>query len=197
MPIIKPPELQEWLREFNYEILGIPLLFGDWIEIAIDWLLEPINYIANWAEAVSNWLVDFRAEVLDVIDLFLANLNQAISNILNTITAWGDILGEWWEDKKLLILGWIEAAIEGFNNLKVAWDNFWTTAFPNLVNFQWLTDWWGNRLSEIDTLITSRLQEWFPFYNTLSEMWNSIVEFFIDPLDWLETRFTDWFLGKE
>ncbi|GAJ02576.1 unnamed protein product, partial [marine sediment metagenome] len=29
------------------------------------------------------------------------------------------------------------------------------------------------------------------------ELWDDIAKFFTDPLEWLLSKFTDWFLGKE
>ena len=115
--------------------------------------------------------------------------------------------GEWWDDKKQDVQDWIAIATEGLDSLKVAWgnfwnitfpewtgkldnlkgewDNFWTATLPNLVSFQGLTTWWNERLKDIDDLTTTRLTTWFPFYDSLAELWNSIEEFFTDPEDWL------------
>lgn len=193
MFIAKPLWLQEWLRERNYEILGIPLLFGDWIETAIDWLLSPINYIAEWVTSTYNWLVDFWSEIHEWIDKLELDIGKIWDWIVTEAGAIWNILTEWWEGTRTTVLGWIDTATQGFNDLKAAWNTFWTITFPNLVSFQWLTNWWGGKLSEIDALIKSRLQEWFPFYNALFELWNEIVDFFKDPLDWCYHKLDEFF----
>jgi len=120
------------------------------------------------------------------------------------------IIGDWWSSTSSTVLGWIAIATEGIaalqetwsnfwnitwpqwtgnlSELRSLWDTFWTVTLPTLVSFQWLSTWWDTKLKEIDELTTTKLTDWFPFYDTLSELWDSIAEFFADPLAWLYDR---------
>lgn len=185
MPIEKPPELRDWLREHNYTFLGVNLFIGDWIEIAIDWLLEWINYFISWGEALYAWAVDLRQEVIEWFDKLTADIQDVWSWLSTQISAWWGELALWWADKTTIILGWIDAATQGFSELKAAWDSFWTQTLPSLINISWLTSWWRGKLPDIKSLIDSTLLEWFPDYNNIRDTLLDVKEFFIDPLKWL------------
>ena len=138
---------------------------------------------------------------------------------MNSVQNVTSIVNDWWTTILPYIISYVDAAIEGLAELKVAWCSFWKITFPNwttellrvgselrdfftitlpnLLTFSWLGIWWCSRLLDIQNLIDSTVKDWLPFYDDLVELWNGIVEFFTDPLTWLERKFTDWFLGEE
>ncbi|GAI90757.1 unnamed protein product, partial [marine sediment metagenome] len=85
----------------------------------------------------------------------------------------------------------------------------------------YLTDWWNTEFQElrdiaeavtyfftvtlptlaskldVRDLIDSAIEELRPFIEGWQEIKDSVLEFFVDPLEWLWTRFTNWFLGPE
>ncbi|GAH38074.1 unnamed protein product, partial [marine sediment metagenome] len=75
--------------------------------------------------------------------------------------------------------------------------DFFTITLPNLLTFEWLSIWWNARLLDINSLIESWTVTLSPFWEGWQEIRESVFEFFTDPLTWLETKFTDWFLGEE
>jgi len=196
-----------------------------------DMFLEIYDHLTDIYYALYQFARDYEdlwewvTEVLTESDIFrllqkwLNYAEDAWAWVLNSVQYVGSIVDDWWLATKITVQSWIETATQGFNELKVAWDEFWEITFPNwttellrigselsdfftitlpnLVNFDWLGTWWNDRLLDIQSLIDSTVQAWFPFYNDLVELWNGIVEFFTDPLTWLEQKFTDWFLGEE
>ncbi len=170
-------------------------------------ILDSIKTILTWDDIKSltlNWLPDLE----DVIVWFSDWWGKV-----------GDVISDWWDPIYLTVKEWVEARIAGFDSLKVdwgnfwtvtwpdwmrsldslwaAWDNFWTVTFPKLVSFDWLGIWWDSKLKELDKLINDKLKSWFPFYDDLVKIWDDMKKFFTDPLEFLWTKFADWFLGRE
>jgi len=200
-----------WLAaEFFYDLCRVfNWLAWDFLDFA-DWVNDVAYKITSFFTELDldAWFQQWKTRILDSWDW----VRYAWSNVTS-------IVGEWWSTTWTDVKGYIDIATQGLDTLKAAWDsfwrvtfpewtgkldslraawdNFWTTTFPNLVSFQWLTEWWNTRLMEIDQLINDTVRTWFPFYDDLVELWNGIVEFFVDPLEWLLDRFTDWFLGPE
>ena len=192
-------DVYDVLTDLHYGLYLFDQEYEDLWERVLDIITESdifrmLQTWLNYAEDAWDWVLYAFSNVIAIVDVW-----------------WGSIIPT--------IQGWIDIATEGFAELRVAWDNFWEITFPNwttellrigselsdfftitlpgLLTFDWLGIWWNDRLSDIDSLINSTVQAWFPFYDDLVELWNSIVEFFTDPLTWLEKKFTDWFLGEE
>lgn len=172
-----------------------------------EWAKWEIRTILNWEEiksSIRSWLWGIE-EVLDWWGSWWEWVAQEID--------------DWWSSVRYTVQGWIDAAVEGlegawqawldfrddlwpafvatFNDLKAAWDNFWTVILPDLVDFTWLTTWWNGKLLEINALIDSWVLSLAPFWEGWQDIRDSVLEFFTDPLEWLWVRFTDWFLGPE
>jgi len=175
----------------------------------------------SWVDDVAYKLTKFFTEL--ELDAWFKEWKTKILDAWNWVRyAWSNvtsIINDWWSPVTTTVKGWIAVATQGLDTLKVAWDSFWkvtfpqwtskldtlkaawdsfwTVTFPNLVSFQWLTSWWNGKLKEVDSLIDSKIKEASPLFAGWQEVKNSVVEFISNPLDWIETRFTDWFLGKE
>lgn len=50
---------------------------------------------------------------------------------------------------------------------------------------------------DLDRVLIDWLKATFPWYDDFMQIWNDMLQFFINPLDFLLDRFTDWFLGGE
>ncbi len=193
------------------------------------WLIyEAFYYTAFYFGEFNEWLAWAAGKLAEIFsieqiaDHFRWVIEAALAAwdwVVNAVGNVWAIIDSWWTSAKFTVLGWIDIATEGFNNLKVLWDEFWkitwpqwtatlevlgsqvgdffTHTLPNLLDWLKLENWFNGKLFAIDGLIGSRLAEWFPFYDNLIEIWNDIVEFFSNPGEFLLSRFTDWFLGPE
>jgi len=177
--------------------------FGEWVDDAAS-KLEDILTWSNIRSLILSWI---------------PNLQPVITWWQNWTTWVGQAIDDWWQSIKSTVQGWIDIATQGFDDLvvawdnfwtatfpywtskldglKAAWDNFWTVTFPTLVSFSWLTEWWGTELKDIGSLINSRIKEWMPFWAGWQDVKDNVIEFITDPLEWLLGKFTDWFLGPE
>lgn len=202
----------------------IPNIIGDWLwdvgracwdisdwfyhfSLQMDALVSQIGDTLTWS--------NIRSLILS----WLPDLTKVITWWQNWTTWLGQKIDEWWLATKSTVQGWIDIATQGFDNLVVAWDNFWTTTFPywtsklddlkagwdnfwtvtfpTLVDFTWLGIWWDSRWKEIEELKDSWFKDYEPFWEGWQDWKDSVVEFFDDPLEWLLGKFTDWFLGPE
>lgn len=159
----------------------------DWVQ---EWLRNPLGELAQ----VWGWFTDWAGNVRDTIGEWWEGIKSTIQDLIDAATeGLDDLIGAWdsfWQDT------WPDW-LSSFDNLRAAWDNFWTETLPTLVDNISLEEWRKGLILDIDDLIIGKLKEWFPFYDTLVELWEDITEFFSDPLEWLWTGFTNWFLGKE
>ena len=180
--------------------------FSDLGEL-LDDVVYQISKILSWS-TIRSYIRSWLPYLEDAVSWFSARWKWFTTEVTN-----------WWQETTTTVKGWIAVATQGLDTLKVAWDSFWkvtfpqwtskldtlkaawdsfwTVTFPNLVSFQWLTSWWNGKLKEVDSLIDSKIKEASPLFAGWQEVKNSVVEFISNPLDWIETRFTDWFLGKE
>lgn len=177
--------------------------FNNWLE----WADEEIEDILSWSNIrslIRGWLDGIE----DMVDWFADWWENVI-----------DAIGEWWEATLQDVKDLIASAVQGFDNLveawdtfwnitwpewldnfgelKSAWDNFWAVNFPTLVDFTWLGVWWDARLTDIQELINTAIQEIAPLMEGWQEVRETVGEFFSDPLEWLWGRFANWFLGPE
>lgn len=170
--------------------------FRDWVDDVIDQLGDILSW-STIRSYIRNWLPDLE-DVVDWWDRWWVFVGQEID--------------DWWDVVWGAVKNWVYARIDDVKelinsaetwlaNLQAAWDE-WKVKIPSFNElWLWFTNWWGSTLTniiawgaltatQIDSLISSRLKEWFPFFD-------SIVEFFTDPLEWLWDRFLSWALGSE
>lgn len=130
-----------------------------------------------------------------------------------------NIVEWWWSSAKYIVLSWVDEAKRWatslFNQvnawlarLQEAWDAF-KAKLPAIEEIlSWFKNWPGKVLAtiiswgalpgkEIENLILSKLKEWFPFYDNLVAIKDSMFDFFTNPLEFLFNRFSDWFLGPK
>ena len=219
MAISKPLWLRRWLDELNWDVLTWRIYVGDAIEAAIDWALTWINQAISWGELAYNFARIAWDKAVEVYEDLLALVTSEVDKLWARVNTLWDDIGEWWSARKDEILGWIEAVISGLDDLRTAWDNFWTATwpelvgdlqqlrtnwdnfwtvtFPTLVDVSWLTEWWTGKAAEVGEMIGTAIKETEPFWQGWSDFRESVSDFFADPMEWLLARFTDWFLGPE
>ena len=151
--------------------------FAEWVYDTVD----KLGTILSWSTILSlirSWLPDLE----DVVDWWNSWRIWVFQEIAN-----------WWSFTQTAVQGWIDTATQGLSELITAWDNFWTVIFPTLVDFTGLATWWtatmGEVLNLIDTAFTLRASLWEGW----QEIRNQVVEFFADPLEWLYSRFEEFF----
>jgi len=187
-------DIYDLLTTAHYGLYLLAEDYEDLWERVIDVLTESdifrlLRTWLNYAEDAWNWVLYAFSNVVAIVDI-------------------------WWQATRITVQGWIETATQGFNELKVAWDefwnvtwpgiladiaslkgewiNFWSITFPTLVSFTWLTTWWNDRLLDINSLIESWTLTLAPFWEGWQEIRDQVLEFFADPLKWLYDRLEDF-----
>lgn len=209
-------EVRGWVSPFYY--LSTPLFY---LYIAFDRLAIYFSYFNDW---VSDAAAKLRTilSYSNIASYFKTIFDAATNAWSWVINAWGnvtDIINSWWSSTQQAVLAWLNDTVTfllslignlqtWLGTLQAAWDSF-KGMIPSISEIlSWFSNWWALILEKIlawgglpaifvQDLIDSTLRAWFPFYNTLAEIWGTIVEFFTDPLEFLLSRFTDWFLGPE
>lgn len=235
-PVPEPPTVVtlSWIGSILFFVEGIADWFDSvaqsvpgWIDVfgwfsapfyaisgVIRFLLTPLVKFWHWAEDVATKIVGvWKADgILGLIKWWFPWLYDLGEWFYYRWQWFYTAVGDWWDSTKTTVLGWIDIAVEGFNTLRVLWDEFWkitwpkwlatlevlgdkvsdffTKTLPNLLDYLSLEYWWNSKLWDVDGLIGSKLAEWFPFYD-------DIVEFISDPGEYLLAKLADWFLGKE
>lgn len=197
-------EVSGWYHPFNN--LAYPLY---WLYYAFYYITYYFGLLSEWL----NWAASRIDQILSISTIqsyFQAFINYAswawswISNAWSNVTS---IINTWWSSTQQTILVWInnaaewlQAQVDGLgvwvsnlqasvNNLLaqipsinelIAWFSDW---WPKILTP--LTSWWNEKLLDIESLVQSEIKDWFPFYDELTSLWNSIKEFFTDPEDWL------------
>lgn len=195
--IRKPDWLVSFLNQLHWKIITWDIDIGTPIETTIDWVLEPVNAIAEWVAQAVAWWEEFRQEVVDFFNLVREWINQVIAFIDGIKDRIFALIGEWWLGVIDTIKGWIEIARQfvidlidilqvTVNRVVTAWDNFWTDILPGLASKLDVSDLINNALLPFRNLLN-----WFEQVKT------DLGEFFANPWEWLWSKFADWFLGGE
>ena len=185
----------------------------DWWDRWWVWIGQEID---DWWDDIK-W--DVRSWIADVKSWAITEINNAVENITQVVT-------NIWDYSQTIINNTTEYITQVWNNfydysvttinnitetITQVWNNFYdysvttinniTETITQLIDWSkvtlFLNDWWNNITLDLEDLIDSTLKLWFPFYDDLVELWNSIAEFFCDPLDWLKDRIEVWFWGGE
>ena len=151
--------------------------FGNWVSNITNQLLTFINWNTLWS-----WFSQFYTMI-----------TTAWTWVLGAWTNVTSIVSSWWAATSATVLGWINTAVQGLAELRVAWGNFWTQTLPNLVSFQWLATWWAGQLPGVQSLILSTLKTAFPFYDEMVQLWGEIKAFFADPEQWVYNKLDSFF----
>lgn len=210
------------LDAYSWPIVGEWL--GDGFAALLDFASECAYYLwkaSNWYEDTVDALRDILswATIKNYIRSWLEGIESAIAWFFDWWYQVGNRINYWWQGTWSTVQDWIAAATQGFDELKAAWDNFWNVTwpdilsqlelqrenwirfwavtFPTLVSFSWLGIWWDSRFQDVQDLINSAFTLRDSLWAGWQDIRDSVLEFFADPLEWLLTRFTDWFLGPE
>jgi len=177
--------------------------FNDWVDDVADKVKDILSSLdikkllkewLDWAKDAWDWVKDATTNVQGIITAYWDTVSATVQASITTLTA-------------------------ALAALQVAWDTFWTIAFPvwtthldnilvkwgvfvvdtlpNLVNTTGLATWWTTRLTDIGGLISTAFTEAAPLWAGWQDFKDRVAEFFTDPVEFIYERFTDWFLGPE
>ena len=175
----------------------------DWLDFASDRLQDILTW-SNLRGLIRGWLPDLE----DVVSWW-----RGWSSALDRAVV------SWWSSARRDVQGWIDAGDRGLQELFEGLQR-WTgrlqqTAatfldmLPSLSEISaWFRAWRGQVLSVVATwwigavrdvqgLIDSAFVSREPFWAGWQDVRSDVARLVTAPLDWLEDRFTDWFLGPE
>lgn len=209
-------EVYGWVTPFWY--LSIPLLYAS---RGFGWLAYYFSSGNQWlydANIKLGQLLNWSA-IWSLIKSYIPNWDKIGSWFSSWTTIVSDTISSWWSATSTNVLSWISIATQGLAELKVAWSNFWNITFPGwtssldslksawdsfwIINYPKLLkivdleDWWQSRLLDIQSLVNTAIVNITPAVEGWQELRNQVTEFFTNPWEWLEKKFTDWFLGAE
>ncbi|MBA7578925.1 hypothetical protein ES708_20791 [subsurface metagenome] len=206
-----------WVR---YAWNNVTAIIDEWWRSILPYLVTMVNDVKSWARTeINNAVENITQVVTNIYDYSRTTINniteyitEVITNIydysrttINNITEYVTNVYNNVYDYTQTIINNITENVSNFitniNDYTQTTINNITETITQLIDWEkvtlFLNDWRDNFLPDFDSLINSTLQLWFPFYDDLVELWNSIAEFFCDPLDWLKDRIEVWFWGGE
>lgn len=164
------------------DILDFDTIWSN-ILLRVPELPEIAGWFSSWwdqvADVIDSWWSSTSQDVQDLID-------AAVSGLESLRAAWLDFWQNIWPAAQLLI-----------DNLQTSWNDFWQYIYPDLVDFAWIGIWWDARIIEVQGLIDTAFTIRAPLWDGWPDWRDSVAEFFTDPIEWIWSRFTDWFLGAE
>lgn len=187
-PISKPYWLQSWLGNLNWDILGWHIDVGNAVEIAIDWVLDPVNNIITFARTLYDDIINVWTSLVNTASWLDSEIKIGLGNLSSSIGSWWSNLDTWWDSKWTDILAFGQT-IKGYtdslfatvkadaNNLFSMWDDFYHDVYPYLAKF---TD-----LADLKTSILSDISDVINFVGNYKKI---ISDFFTDPIQWIADR---------
>ncbi len=152
-----------------------------------------------WADRVNRDIREMltKSWVIDYLSNPLSQLNKLWSWFLDRASYITAITTTWWQGISTTILGWVEMAktyalglvnnLQGVvNTLSSNWNVFTGTVLPTLAS-----------RFDVDTLIKSAFKPWTDLFNFWGQVGSEVKMFFLNPVDYIWQRFTDWFFGGE
>lgn len=152
-----------------------------------------LSYVPNLTQ-IRDWFYGWSSNITSVITIWwYATQTTVTEGITAAVQPFNAMLTAWnnfWNST------WPQLT-SSFNGLKAAWDNFWRYTLPNIVSFDALEDWWNGRIGALQGLINSAFTTRASLWEGWQEVRTSVLTFFSDPVEYIWDRFTGWFLGPE
>jgi len=207
MALQKPSWLETVLSWLNWDILAWKVYVGDAIENAIDWVISWINLALDWAVEALNNIAAWWDRLLDWWSSWWSVISSWFTEIWNSIAAWWDQLGDWWDTRVTIVQGWIGAAGDVLRDmvqnvrsyvdgLWAQWDNFRLSVLPRLLDFSWVTsffggafgtisDWWSPKQQGIRDELEAEVKPVRDEVNKHTSIFTLFNLFFTDPVKFL------------
>jgi len=191
------------LSDFTAELSGYFYDASNWY----DWVAANIGEGLSWS-TIWDLIISYVPNLVEIRDWFYY--------------WWEHVRGEidtWWATTMVEVQGWISSAqnllqtqlnslSSWVSNIQAFIDEL-ELDFPDVsAILAWFTDWqghihtyihtwWSSALLEVQSLINSAFIERESWWAGWSEFRDQVAAFFTDPLEFIWSRFTDWFLGPE
>ena len=134
-----------------------------------------------------------ESDVFSLLQSWLTFAEDAwywVANAFNNVVS---IIWEWWPIALGYVMTYVDNAVEGLVELREAWDTFWTVTLPSLISFDWLGIWWEGRIEDVQSLITTAVEDIENLMLGWQEVRDSVLEFFGDPYGWIYDRLDEFF----
>ena len=205
-------EVSDWIWPFyflQYPFYGLYRIFKD--------LLTPIATFWLWAEDIATKVVSvFTSDgILGLIQWWFPDLGSVIEWFIGRWNWFISAVGDWWDETKETVLGWIDIVKQWFLELidAVAKDlaQLWAKLqwfFDNLMTLdeiiQWWKDWLGRvaaalirwgfiTVLDVGSLIISAFLEREDFWAGWQDMRGMVTDFFADPVDFIFNKIDEFF----
>jgi len=134
-----------------------------------------------------------ESDVFSLLQSWLTFAEDAwywVANAFNNVVS---IIWEWWPIALDYVMTYINNAVEGLTELREAWDTFWTVTLPSLVSLDWLGIWWEGKIEDVQSLITTAIENLNILMVGWQEIRDQVFEFFNDPYGWIYNRLDEFF----
>lgn len=209
-------ETKDWVWPFN--LLQYPLysLYGAFWHLG-----TPIAQLGAWCDDVASKIAKVlsQADILSLVGKWLTYAEDAWNWVKNAATNVSGIIGTWWGTTSLTVKAWIAAANEYTRSLiasvtasvvtlQASWDSFkgkipsidqvitwWGNFTGNILLV--VNTWWSGALKDVQALIDSAFTTREGLWAGWQDWRDRVAEFFMNPVEFVWAKFTDWFLGPE
>lgn len=186
--------LVDFASECAYALWKASNWYEDTVELLQDILSWTTirNLIRGWLEGIESvieWFSDWWIWVGGRIDYWWSGVISDVQDMIDAATQGIDDLRAAWDN--FWTVTWPEL-LDDIENLGAAWTNFWNITFPTLVSFTWLTTWWASTMRDVLDLIDSAFTLRESLWEGWQEIRDNVLEFFADPLKWLYDRLEDF-----
>jgi len=173
-------------------------------------LLTPIAHFSEWADDVATKAQGILTSgaVSGLIEGWFPWLGDIGEWFIDRWSWFRQLAGEWWATTKPIVLGWIDIATEGFNNLIVAWDEFWkitfpqwtsklevlgsdvsdffTNTLPTLFDVKYAFEWWVAKYQARQIYVDELLADQGEKTVGWEDIRDSVLLLFSDPINWIK-----------
>lgn len=192
----KPTWLHNLFLTWNWDFLTLHIHIGDWLERAVDWLIDSLNLLLGDLKTLKNFTDTIYAKVKDWIDAFLLPVWQSLNKLISQVSALGSQVANWWSTMVSYVVQVVTARMGEV-----------LTLLRDFLTFNWFSAWWGNLgttfsawwgwawgkiLEAIGIALTPLTKE----VNRHSSILELLAGFILNPVGFIWDRFLNWFLGE-
>ncbi len=210
MSIVKSEELHNWLGGLNFDVLAWHLYVGDWIEVAIDWVVTVLNTVADlaltayllvqagfdYALQLYYLATDYAVTLINSLQTSIGALAQTFYAVLSAIQdAFYDLVAV----TKAQIQSWVLTLLSPLQGLQAAWEDFFAHTLPSLWSWATHQAWWGQGDTSFPTWwqvaqgtisdqTEVRIAPVRDEVNRQATLWDAVGQLLKDPEAWLLAR---------
>lgn len=205
-----------WIWPFNYSadlfyavsvvFRTLAAAFTDFLAV-VNGLLSQLPGILSWAtiwsyitsnvpnlEAIRDWFYGWVSSVLGVVVTWWAVTKP-------TLLSWIADAKSWTQSQLNTLQATVLSLLSDFRGWTQSQLNDIRAMLPALFDwgalFSWITDWWANRLLDVQGLINSAFLSRESWWAGWRETRSAVFEFLTNPVGYIWDRFLDWFLEED